>query len=275
MGINDESAVIIWDEKHQTEHFIRQATLNTKSPSVGFLVPTPTTPELAVADQRIFSLAEKYLPITRNLSKALPASTNSAEITDSSEPVIIAEQDVGDYHAVTLAATDAQGLGDWLKKNDYAWPTSAIEWLTPYLKLKWKITAFKLRPSHTGEFTTNAIRMSFQTDRPFFPYSEPAEASKLGGPYRKLQVAILSDQRMEGKLADGTLWAGHLDFAGSTTLPDYIHVDKDDWLKYSGLSDKPGIQLPSHLTYFTDDSHPRPGKSDLFFFADSDQSNAP
>ena len=115
--------------------------------------------------------------------------------------------------------------------------------------------------------------MSFATDRPFFPYSEPAEASKLGGPDRTLQIAVLSDERMIGQLGEGTAWAGHLNFAGSTTPPSYAHVDESDWLGYAKLDDKPGIKLPSKLTYFSDYSNPRPGKSDLFFSASPNQSD--
>src|SRR5262245_23006061 len=45
--IAEESAVIIWDEKTRTEHFIRRATFDTDAFDFGFLVPTPTEPALA------------------------------------------------------------------------------------------------------------------------------------------------------------------------------------------------------------------------------------
>jgi hypothetical protein len=61
VGVNNEVAVIIWDKSHQTEHFIRSVSLDPKFDDAGFLVPTPTTPELAVADERIFDLAESRL----------------------------------------------------------------------------------------------------------------------------------------------------------------------------------------------------------------------
>ena len=274
VGVNNEVAVIIWDKSHQTEHFIRSVSLDSKYANAGFLVPTPTTPELAVADARIFDLAESYLPIPRTLNvvlaKVLPASN-----TDGLEPRVVAEQDIGDYHAVVLDAADATGLGAWLKKNGYPWTESSARWLAPYLAVKWKITAFKLNRSASGELGTHAIRMSFTTDRPFFPYREPAEASKLGDPNRVLRIALLSDERIVGKLGDGTNWTAHLDFAGSSTPPSYIRLDKNNWLIYAGLSDKPGIRLPARLTYFSDHSNPRPGQSDLFFSRSPDQSNSP
>jgi hypothetical protein len=270
IGVNHETAIIIWDRANQTEHFIRAVTLNSTAEKAGFLVPTPTTPELALADSRILDLPEAYLPIPRTLS--LFSRIGAAADTAGIAPRVVAEQDIGDYHAVVLDASDAQGLGDWLKANGYPWTESSRKWLAPYLAAKWKITAFKLRRSESGNIGTQAIRMSFKTDRPFFPYREPAAASKLSGSQRVLQIAFLGDKRVIGKLEDGSSWPAHLDFAGSTTPPSYAHIDKNDWLKYAKLS---GIKLPPRLTYFSDNSNPRPGSSDLYFSTSPDQSNAP
>lgn len=272
VGINNETVVIIWDKAHKTEHFIRSVVLDSDADKAGFLVPTPSTPELALADSRLFDLPDKYLPIPRTLSvilsKAVPASR-----TDGIEPRVVSEQQIGDYHAVVLDASDSVGLGDWLKKNGYPWTDSSAQWLAPYLAKKWKVTAFKLHRSETGEIGTKAIRMSFTTDHPFFPYREPAEASKLGSAQRVLRIAFLSDDRVIGKLEDGSDWPAHLDYAGSTTPASYSHVDKSDWLKYAGLAERPELTLPSRLTYFSDYSNPRPGKSDLFFSSSPDLSN--
>jgi hypothetical protein len=49
VAIADESAIIIWDEQSQTEHFIRRASFTTGAKDFGFLVPTPTLPSLAEA----------------------------------------------------------------------------------------------------------------------------------------------------------------------------------------------------------------------------------
>lgn len=272
MGINNETVVVIWDQAHKTEHFIRSVVLNSDAEKAGFLVPTPSTPELALADSRLFDLPDKYLPIPRTLSVILSKAVPAAN-TDGIEPRVVAEQQIGDYHAVVLDASDSKGLGDWLKKNGYPWSDSSAQWLLPYLAAKWKITAFKLHRSNSGEVSTKAIRMSFSTDRPFFPYREPIEASKLGGAQRVLRIAFLSGSRVVGKLGDGSDWPAHLDFAGSTTPTSYSHIDKDDWLKYAGLSDMPDLKLPDRLTYFSDYSNPRPGKYDLYFSDSPDQSN--
>lgn len=272
VGINNETVVIIWDKTHNTEHFIRTVMLDSRADKAGFLVPTPSTPELGLADSRLFDLPDKYLPMPRTLSVTLSKSVPASN-TDGIEPRVVAEEQMGDYHAVILDASDSRGLGNWLRKNGYPWTESSALWLAPYLAKKWKVTAFKLQRSETGEIGTTAIRMSFTTEHPFFPYREPAEASKLGGPQRVLRIAFLSDDRVVGKLEDGSDWSARLDYAGSTTPASYSRVDKNDWLKFAGLAGKADFTLPSRLTYFSDYSNPRPGKFDLFFSSSADQSN--
>src|SRR5262245_16962809 len=54
--IASESALVLYDSTTKTEHFIRQGTFDTKTPDFGFLVPTPTRPELGEADKALFTV---------------------------------------------------------------------------------------------------------------------------------------------------------------------------------------------------------------------------
>jgi hypothetical protein len=296
--ITGEQAVIIWDEAHKIEHFIRQADISTKEPNLGFIVPTPQTPELVEADPLLFRMAleeaaPKMVPeiieetplqfihrilgswdesnvfstISENLAVAEPA-TNGVQV--------ISEQDVADYHATILSADNVTSLGQWLKDNGYAWNKDDEAWLKLYVENKWKITAFKLlkKPSEQGtdSIKTHAIRMSFAADHPFFPYSEPgdtAEGQNKGSGSRSLSVAILSNQRMGGVLADGHAWPGKLLFSGPMEAP-YV---PSQFLAFAKLDDpKLAIAVPICLTYFLDESDPRPGTADLNFSPSADQS---
>jgi hypothetical protein len=53
--VNAEAAVIVWDEAHGTENYIRRANFDSSGKSMGFLVPTPDTPTIAAAADGIFS----------------------------------------------------------------------------------------------------------------------------------------------------------------------------------------------------------------------------
>ena len=69
--VASESAIIIWDAKTKTQHFIRRATFtatgkdSTPVKDFGFLVPTPSQPVLEEADDKAFDeLAKITAPKT-------------------------------------------------------------------------------------------------------------------------------------------------------------------------------------------------------------------
>jgi len=296
--ISGEQAVIIWDDVHKIEHFIRQANIDTAEPELGFLVPTPQTPELVEADASIFEqiaivaepekvpeiVYETPLEMMRRIANGFAATksiftTISAQLAYAGpgprEVQVVHEQDVAHYHAAVLAADDAAALAKWLKDNGYAWSEDATAWLRPYVEAKWKITAFKLLKPSTDPYSTSldthAIRMSFAADHPFFPYSEPGDTNK-GQPAspngRSLTVAVLSNERMSGTLANGKAWPGELQYGSvlsSEAASQILTLSKLDDPKYQ-------MTRPSRLTYFRDTSNPRPGTADLYFSPNADQS---
>jgi hypothetical protein len=300
--VTAERAVIIWDQAHKIEHFIRQASFLTQSPDIGFLVPTPQTPELAEVDNQIFDMAAflsqpKKIPPTNyhspwtlvspmvtssllHLGWANPTAWLSGIGELKAKPTIVAERDIAGYHATILAADDEDAISAWLTKNGYLSTPELRAWMKPYIAAKWKITAFRLNKMDGAApmLVTRAIRLSFPTDRPFYPYSEPSDrqqASAASPVGRALRVAILSDQRMTGSLADKTSWPAKLEFAGSSTpLPSKQNSwSAKQWLAFAKLDDAGhNTSLPTQLTTFIDQSNPRPGTADLYFSPDTDQS---
>lgn len=303
--VTAERAVIIWDQAHHIEHFIRQATILTQSPDIGFLVPTPHTPELAEVDPSIFDMAAflgqpTRIPPTNYRSPwtiVSPLVTSSllhlewlsprSLLSGINElrsarvlPTVLSEHDVAGYHATSLAADDEQTLSAWLAANGYLSTPELKAWLQPYIAAKWTITAFKLiKPDDNAPaIMTRAVRLSFQTDRPFYPYSEPSDrqqASATSPQGRALQLAILSNQRMTGALANNKPWPEKLEFAGpSTPPPSTSSWTIKQWLRFARLDDAShNTVLPATLTTFIDESNPRPGTADIYFSPDRDQAS--
>src|SRR5947209_2668282 len=58
--IAGETALIVWDEKARKQHFIRRASFQAQVPYFGFVVPTPTQPELAEAPDEVFTRLEDW-----------------------------------------------------------------------------------------------------------------------------------------------------------------------------------------------------------------------
>src|SRR5262245_28713827 len=214
-----ESAVIIWDSKTKTEHFIRSATFESDSPDFGFLVPTPTVPTLKESSDQIFIMTEGFMvpeKIEKNVYGVAPIfilgaflmlrTRGNDELITARPPVrVLATQQVSGYDAVVLEADNATALQSWLSEHHYAARPDLIEWFEPYIQKKWKISAFKIAYRSTGEpFATSPVKMSFQTDKPFFPYREPSNqrTQDQNQAHRVLRLYVLGDSKMDAQLGD-------------------------------------------------------------------------
>ena len=255
--IAEESAIIVWDAASKTQHFFRRASFDTQAKDFGFLVPTPSVPELKEAkdgDAAFVLLDQLTTPpqiqeATKSLGRA-PAPAAAPAV------VVLERKRVAGFDAAVLKASNARALDGWLKHNGYHSSPKLMEWFKPYVAKNWIITAFKIA-GDGGRLETSALRMSFQTDVPFFPYREP-ESKSVGGP-RLLKVYFIGDFRPEGKIGSGGAWPGR------TTYSEPLSADmRNRVLKLLGLPESKGA---TRLTRLEDRSSPRPGKDDVYFLA--------
>jgi hypothetical protein len=169
----DEAALIVWDEKSKTEHFVRRANFRSTGYDFGFLVPTPTRPDLDVADDDLFNeLANitKAKVEYRDVVEERPTSfmpgcglmketvgfgaADKAEAAPRAGGVdVLGQKRVGDYDAAVLAFRKGDGdtpergaaeLDKWLITHGYESPPAIQPWLAKYVKDGWCITAFKI-----------------------------------------------------------------------------------------------------------------------------------
>jgi hypothetical protein len=264
--VAEESALIVWDAAARTQHFIRRASFETTAKDFGFLVPTPSVPDLAEADDAAFRLLEDLtrIDLQRDATRKAPAAAPKAEVA------VLKQVKVAGYDATVLAASDASALDEWLKKNGYPSSPELVDWYKPYIDKGWIITAFKIaQDAGATRLDSSAVRMSFKTEAPFFPYKEPASAGGGQGGGRLLQVFFLGDARPEGKVGADAAWPGRTVWSGQ---PDTQELDKL-W----SLARLPGTRPAAlqRLTEFRDGSAPCPGNDDLYFAAAPHQSAVP
>jgi hypothetical protein len=278
-----ESAIIAWDPATKTQHFIRRAAFNAtantgaKVEDFGFLVPTPTQPVLEeVSDQAFDELAKVTAPKeqVQKRPSGCAIGCGAAEkmpVAGSAPPghsvEVLDEKHVAGFDAKVLKATDAEVLAAWLKEHNYESRPAVARWLKPYVEKGWIVTAFKITRapgSPAGAAVgTSAVRMSFTTDAPFFPYSEP-EDMRDSKTRRLLRVFFLGDLIMTGKLGTSdwpgkAVWAGRVPAESARTIAPLLKV--------------PGFKLDENtrLTEFEDHSSPRRGDSDVTFTVNPDQ----
>ncbi len=254
VDVSDEAAYIVWDEKTKTEHFIRRATFNSTSADFGFLVPTPTQPELEVANEYLFNeLATvtaakyEYREVVRDVkrdfgfgcARDMPSESAPAAGMDKSAAPrakggveVLEQKRVGDYDATVLifrrgdgedAAHGAAELTKWLAKHRYQSSPALAKWLERYVETEWCLTAFKIASgaqpvSGPGQYDLRAkpIRMSFKAEKPFYPYREPETEVAVNNPLpRTLRVFLAAPARFAGKFGDGAKpWPGQVVWSG-------------------------------------------------------------
>lgn len=276
--IAEETALIVWNAEAKQEHFIRRGAFRTGAKDFGFLVPTPSKPELeavpdkvlaqfdemirpevvAVNDYSVSPLPLVLWPFFMFLARSAPEAATAAAVP----PVRVLEtKRVAGYDAAVLEADDAGALATWLKEHGYDDRPTLQAWLRPYVDAHWKITAFKIVAGEQA-VETDAIRMTFTTDKPVYPYREPADQrenlpAEARHQSRLLRVFFLGTERVTGSVGGGP-------FLGKTV--------------WSGIP-KSTMELPfsaparPRLTVFEDASSPRPGTDDLFFSKSADQSD--
>jgi hypothetical protein len=281
-----ERAIIVWDAARRVEHFIRAAAFETTARDFGFLVPTPSVPTLAAETSALFDrLAAHSRPpvIVRHpwvlsptlscMVMSLRSSPNSISVasvlpeSQGLDPVrVLSEQQVAGYNAVVLEASDPAALSRWLTQHEYATTPELTAWLAPYVARGWKLTAFKVasRDANEGGPPSLApVRMTFAADAPYYPYREPV-APRPAAPSReirprRLEVHVVSDQRLDGTIGSTLTWPGRVTYSGPADLGPQASA----W----GLS--PGL---TRLTSFLDASSPRPATDEVFFRPAADQS---
>jgi hypothetical protein len=269
--IATESALIVWDDKTRTEHFIRRASFETKVPYFGFLVPTPARPELAEAPDELFQHLEDWTKPekqTKVVFEGINIGCGGATTRMSGGVEVLAEQHVAGYNAAVLKADDVQALRDWLEQHGYDARPQLTQWLEPYIKEGWIVTAFQIAKTDKEQqsLSTQAVRMSFRTDKPFFPYREPSDQGEGERRERLLRLFVLSGQRMQGEFDEpGRRWPGQAVWANP------LAADQQQTL--AGLLDpgKVPVAEGAWLTVFDDESAPRSSRADLFFSPAAEQ----
>ena len=280
----DQTVIILWDPATKTEHFIRQASFKSEGDDFGFLVPTPTQPELNESgDHQTFEFLRKLTePEVQKVKApsggpgctcAMAAPKAAAGRANLPEVRVLEEKTVAGFNAVVLEADSADALVNWLKEHEYAYSPEVQAWVKPYVDAGWKITALKVAKAkdEQAEQTVNAaaLRMTFKTDRPLFPYREPdskTAAESLGARNRLLRIYFLADARYRGELTRDDPWTGSVAWAGA--------LSEDNRKRALDLLKLPETTGPQEwwLTEFEDNWPYRVAPADVYFSRDEDQS---
>lgn len=218
--VPSEEVAIIFDSKHGVEHFIRRASFSTSAPDFAFIAPTSNRPQLGEADTVLFDELRKLI-LPEPMAGGGGSKGAAGAATGRATVKVVHQQAVAGMHATILRARHAGDLQKWLTKNGYATPAGFAEWVRPYLSGDWHLTAFKfLRKGEASDVSTKAIRMTFKTSRPFYPYRVPEAEDTRGRDLRIFAIAQFPLSAQTG----GVPWSGEVRRPGQIRSATFIKL---------------------------------------------------
>jgi hypothetical protein len=217
IGARAENAIIIWDRERHLEHFIRNAVFDTTGSSMGFLVPVPGRPTLGEAFDDVFDELVRSIPFrdegrvvtTRSIVGCALHPCSGYDDTGAPAPgpapsVNVVEQTrVAGLDATVLTATDEGALSDWLSPRGFRTSDALKKWLSVYVAKKWYLVAFRyVQPTAGAQaIASRAVRITFPTDEPIYPYREPENTPAIEG--RWLRLFVVTDAAVDSAFVEG------------------------------------------------------------------------
>lgn len=174
-----EQTLILHDGQKHREHFIREIVFRTSRQTFGFVVPTPTRPEVArVATSPFPRLRALFRFESLGLGMGTGQGFGSGAGASRGKVKVLEVKKVGSFTAFVLSADDAGALADWLKKNQLVSSPEADVWLAHYVKMKFFYVAMRYDPptneeTAVGRTTSETVRISFDSELAYYPYFEP------------------------------------------------------------------------------------------------------
>jgi hypothetical protein len=179
-----EQALLIHDPSVGREHLIREVVFRAGTKPFGFVVPTPSRPEVAKVGKSPFERLRTFYPFRDPDLKGAGSAQGfgSGRGAPGGGVRVLEVKKVGSFTAFVLAADDEAGLSDWLKKHGLESAPEARDWLAHHVRARSFFVAMRYDPwsgpdAPTGRTESETIRVSFDTPLPYYPYFEPEPAA--------------------------------------------------------------------------------------------------
>jgi len=174
-----QRAVLI--QREQTESLLLFVDYEGTAEQFAWVVPTPTRPEVTIAEPAIFvEVAEYYQHLRMKAWEAslaeqqdddlgLPEARGRGVGPPAEDVTLHESRDLGPYEISVLSATTGGGLRQWLADHGYRVPAQVDDVLEAYVTEGWTFTAVKVGIAPGGVATLQPLRLDFATERPVYP----------------------------------------------------------------------------------------------------------
>lgn len=169
-----QRAVIFHDQGVET--LILSIDYEGTAEEFGWIVPTPSQPEVEVSNNDLFDvLADYTYPKKAERLVEIPFFISSVGDVSKQSITILETKEVGNYESTVLSATNAQDLVGWLEGHGYTYPEGAVEIFDDYINRGWKFTTLKInnqaiaQGGAVGEGHVQPLKLTFQSEEIIYP----------------------------------------------------------------------------------------------------------
>jgi hypothetical protein len=190
------------------------------SKEAAVVVPVPARAEVQLADGGVFdTLQELTKPIVKKEIAFFPFVGGADGAGAPGSVALLERQTLGPFDVSTLAATDADALGNWLEDNGYNLAPEVTEALQPYVEQGWYYIAVRLSPGADEDDISGSLDPLWIT----FDYDQiiyPMRLSALARDSLTVFMYVLADHRVQKPMSFG-----------------YEDVQFADWVEPSSLEE--------------------------------------
>lgn len=198
-----ERTLIVWDSSTKVQHFVRELRFSHAAGSFGFVVPVPSRPKVHSVEASPFDALEKTYPsdlldrlwlgFGSGLGHGAGLGAGKGAAPKPPPVQLVEQKRVGDFNAFILTATDPGALAAWLEKHGFKTSERGKTWVDHYVRLGFHFVALRFDGAKKEEeaLEIRTLRISFESELPYYPYREPSDAPEQ--PNRELELWVVAD----------------------------------------------------------------------------------
>lgn len=190
VSVGQEHAIISWaDGVQQLDLLLGVLSADTET---GLVFPTPSPATVSLGDLADFEAMDRVTTPRRVEEPDWWTFRGFGDgATAGAPPEVLDRVQLGPIEAVTLAASDTEGLETWLADNAYGLSPEVTPLLDAYVARGWYFVALKLTGDAPLDGDLDPLRFRFETDEPVYPL----ELSKAATSPQTVRLYVFDDHR--------------------------------------------------------------------------------
>lgn len=199
----------------------------SEASETGLVFPTPSPAQVSLGDPADFEALDRVTTPERVEEYDWWSSPGDGS-AGGAPPTVLDSVQLGPIEAVTLAASDTDGLTTWLADRDFALSPAIESALDGYIERGWYFVALRLTGDVPLEGGLDPLRFRFETDELVYPLAMSRAAIEP----QTVRLYLFGDARQRVTFADGAgdpdgafvRWAAPVTGTEVESFGDYLTV---------------------------------------------------